>query len=634
MAFQEVPGVMVQKTSHGQGSPYVRGFTGYHNLFLIDGIRLNHAAMRSGPNQYWNLVDGEGLGALELVKSQGSVLYGTDAVGGTVQALTLRPRYAEEGSLVGGRTHTRYGSGDGSLVQRVEGMASEAGEYGLLMGGTIKEFGDIDAAGLGRLPKTGYGEWDVDGKFEYFLGESARLTAFHQQVHQDDVWRAHTTEFGRSWRGTEVGSERARILDQSRMLSYIQLAGEAENALFDRYTFSVSHQRHGEEQYRERADGRTDIQGFDLDSYGVWGQFDRDLDWTGLVYGFGYYQDRSDSFRDDFDADGSLRERQIQGPVGDDGVYHLADVFINSSTPLGGRMTLDLGARYTYAEAAIGKVESPETGRQIPVGDDWGSVVGSGRISYRLDEADEWRLFGGVSQAFRAPNFSDLSRLDSNRSGEIETPSPGLDPEEFVTLELGVKARTERLGGGLSYFFTDVNDLILRTPTGRTVDGMDEVTKSNVGDGYVHGVEMEMGYELGRGWSVFGGVSWQDSLVSTFATSEPEIGDWPQDRQMPLTGFGGLRIDGEGGKWWAEGLVMAAGAGDRLSPGDMRDRQRIPPEGTPSYWLATLRGGLRLGERVTISGAVQNIFDEEYRIHGSGQNEPGVNVVIGAEIKF
>ena len=60
------PGVFVQKTNHGGGSPFIRGLTGNQTLLLYDGIRLNNATVRSGPNQYFNTIDVFSVGKIEV----------------------------------------------------------------------------------------------------------------------------------------------------------------------------------------------------------------------------------------------------------------------------------------------------------------------------------------------------------------------------------------------------------------------------------------------------------------------------------------------------------------------------------------------------------------------------------------
>ena len=86
-ALRGLPSVMVQKTGYGQGSPYLRGFTGFRTLMMVDGIRLNNSAFRDGPNQYWNTVDPWSVARYETVMVLACVLYGSDAVGGAVNAL-------------------------------------------------------------------------------------------------------------------------------------------------------------------------------------------------------------------------------------------------------------------------------------------------------------------------------------------------------------------------------------------------------------------------------------------------------------------------------------------------------------------------------------------------------------------
>lgn len=87
-ALQFSPGVFVQKTNHGGGSPFVRGLTGNQTLLLIDGIRLSNATFRYGPNQYFNTLDVFDLSRIEVLRGSGSVQYGSDALGGAIQAFS------------------------------------------------------------------------------------------------------------------------------------------------------------------------------------------------------------------------------------------------------------------------------------------------------------------------------------------------------------------------------------------------------------------------------------------------------------------------------------------------------------------------------------------------------------------
>lgn len=626
--LNETPSVMVQKTAHGQGSPFIRGFTGYRNLALIDGIRLNNSTFRDGPNQYWNTIDPYSLRSVELVKGQGSVLHGSDAIGGTLNALTARPVYAESGFLTGGRTFGRWSSAEQSYTGRVEGYASEADSYGFLFGFIGKDYGDLRTAGQGENANSGYEEWDMDLKAEFFLNPDTRLTFLHQQVHQNDAWRTHSTIYGIPYRGTTIGSDQRRSLDQDRHLTYLQLEGNPGGAI-DHYLVSISHQRQAEEQYRVRAigDGRIHVSGFDVDTYGAMAQFSSDTRVGYLTYGASYYIDRVDSYRENFNNDGSFDDRDIQGPVPDDSTYELADLFIQDRITINDGLDVWLGARATLAQASIGRAEDPVSGNLSSFEDEWKSTVGSARFVQQLDDERVYSLFGGVSQGFRAPNLSDLSRLDLARSGEIETPSPGLDPEQFTSFEIGVRREEERTRASASWFYTDIEDFIVGTRTGRIVDGSNEVTKINGGNGYVSGVEMEIEQGLTETLTLFGWWSWQDGDLEANGLREPV------SRLMPFTAEAGIR-------WtptddvWVELLAYGAAQQDLLPARDVLDTERIPPGGTPGYVIGTVRGGYDLGNGLSLTAALENFTDEAYRVHGSGINGPERNFIFGAEWKF
>lgn len=632
-ALHAVPGVMVQKTGHGQGSPYIRGFTGFRTLFLIDGIRLNHSLFRDGPNQYWNTVDPLTIDRLEVVKGSGSVLYGSDAIGGTVHAIT---RSFDPIGIARGwqpRLYYRYASAEDAQVVRGE-IGAATGDAVRIFGGVSgKDFGDVRGGReVGLQPRTGYDEIGGDVKVEYRFNHDAELVFAHQQVAQDDAWRTHKTQFAKSWEGTEVGDERRRSLDQTRRLTYLQVRGRHLAPAVDGLIASLSWHTQEEEQLRIRSDGRSDREGFAVDTFGAWFQVETASPVGRWTYGGDWYRDDVASFLKRYAADGSLTSVHIQGPVADDANYDLAGLFAQDDVALSDGLDLIVGARYTYAHAEADRFQDPVSGEVASLSNSWDTVVGSARLLWAVDPDDHWHGFVGVSQAFRAPNFSDLTSSVEARSDEQEVPATDVAPERFLTGEIGVKARFARATFTVSYYYTDIDGMIIRAPTGTvTEDGLREVTKRNSGDGFVHGVELSGSLRLPADLTAFGAFAWLEGEVDAFITSDGPAVRAPINRLMPPTTTLRLRWEPEAGRGWLEGEVTAAGEADRLSPGDASDTQRIPPGGTPGYGMLTVRGGLEIRDGLTLSAAVENITDEDYRIHGSGQNEPGTNFVIGLD---
>lgn len=633
-ALREVPGIFVQKTAHGQGSPYIRGFTGFRTLFLVDGIRLNNSVFRDGPNQYWNTVDPLSIDSLEIIKGPASVLYGSDAVGGTVNAITVGPKYGDKGYSTNGRLYGRWADAENSYTGRGEVGGSYEKKFGWIMGGSYKDYGDVEGGDhIGKQHKTGYDECDGDMKVEYLLHPDSRLVFAHQNVDQDDAWRTHKTIYGETWRGTTHGSEKSRVLDQDRDLTYVQYHGKDLGSIVDGLNISLSYHDQEEVEERIRNDNRSDCQGFDVGTVGVLTQIDSYSSSGTWTCGLEFYHDIVDSFKKNYRADGSFSGDEIQGPVADDATYDILGVFLQDDIALSDSLELILGSRYTYSGVDADEVKDPVTGNKISISEHWDCLIGSIRALYHLDRDDHYNLFGGVSQGFRAPNLSDLTRLDTARSNEIETAAPDLDPEKFITYEVGLKTDFKNFSSQLAYFYTDISKMIVRAPTGNIIDGDNEVTKKNAGDGYLHGVEFDARLRFYPEFVAFGSFALIDGEVESYPTSDNEKEKEPVSRLMPTTCIAGLRWEPTA-SYWVEGIVTIASEQDNLSSSDKLDTDRIPPGGTPGYTVYGIRGGWNITDSIIVSASVENLTDKDYRIHGSGLNEPGMNVIIGVDYRF
>lgn len=636
-ALRNLPGVLVQKTAPLQASPYIRGFTGYNNLMLIDGIRLNHSAFRAGPNQYWSTIDPYTIGRLEVVRGPHSVLYGSDAVGGTVNALTRFRTSFEPGLHTGGGIRLRGATAEHSAAGRVE-VQGNYSNFGWLGGITLRGYGDIRSGG-GILPYTGgIEEHDADLRFDWLLSRCLHMVVAYQRVVQEDAPRTERTIHSVPFRGTIRGSELRRNYDQGRDLLYARLIYDngGYRSPLRHGQFTVSYHGHDEERDRLRMGDRQDLAGFTVDQLGVTCALESCSPIGTLTYGFDYYHDEVDSFRQDY-VGGVPTLRHVQGPVGDDARYDLFGAYVQDHWE-SGRWQLYGGVRFTYAAAEANRVDNPAVpgndpltpGNIIRVENDWSNVVGSLKALY--EARPNWHLYGGVSQAFRAPTLSDLTALDS--TSVVESPAPDLDAEKFVSFELGAKVEKPTFSGDAAVWYTILDDTIIRSPTGALINGVPEVRKDNIGDGWAWGFEAEAAWRPHECWTFFGNLSWMDAEAKEFDSDAGRLVDSPLSRMKPLTAFAAARWEMPRGCWWAQCEYAWSNHENRLSLRDESDDRRIPPDGTPGWTILSLRGGFRISERSSFSIALENILDENYRYHGSGQNEPGRNLVLGLEIDW
>jgi len=630
-ALGEAPGIMVQKTSIGQSSPFIRGFTGFRTLFLIDGIRLNNSVFRDGPNQYWTTVDLFATDRMEVMKGPGSVLYGSDAIGGTVNALS--PQLHGSGQWRQ-RLYYRYASADASSTGRfdVDGAAGE--RFAFRLGGTYRNYDDLRAGdGVGRMPKTGYDEMAGDVRCEFYPAPGQVIILASQTLAQDDIWRTHKTIYGTSWRGTTVGDEKERSLDQRRSLTYAQYRAEDLRPWLSNVNINLSYHLQQEDQHRIKSNDAGDDQGFAAGTTGAWLQCQSPSPIGPLSYGIEYYRDDVDSYLKKYKADGSLDKIDIQGPVADDAVYQTTSAFLQNDIALGARTNLILGARYAVIAADSDKVKDPVSGEQVSLSDDWQALTGSARLHATLDERGHWGAFVGASQGFRAPNLSDLTRLDTARTDELETSALNLDPENFICYDIGIKANFHNFTMRAGYFYTDIDGMIVRVPTGRIIDGDREVTKRNAGDGFVHGFDFGFRARLHPQITLTTALGWFEGKIDTYPTSEPVLQRDYLDKMMPLMGSVSAKWLGAEKRFWTEAECAFAADQDKLSAADQNDTQRIPPGGTPGYAVFNVRAGWLATRAINLSAGIDNLADSAYRIHGSGANEPGRSVLFGIEIR-
>lgn len=587
-----IPGVFVQKTNHGGGSPFIRGLTGNQTLILIDGIRLNNSTFRYGPNQYLNTIDPFSVNKIEVLRGSGSVQYGSDAIGGVIQIFTKDPGYTSENSFKGS-VSGRYGS------SKMEQSGSTELSYStskMVLSGIlgIKNFGDlIGGDTTGRQSPSGYSQSDASLKFKLKVSDNSELIIANQFVQQKDVDVYHKVQL-ENFNVNKMGL-------QGRNLSYLKYSIDQESSIFRRIDVTGSLNSTVEERNSQKnASQSLGLERDKIKTSNLGLEIFSDLSklWT-VNSGLEYYRDKVNSIRNTTNLQSGAASMQ-RGLYPDNSLYSNTSLYSLHHLALG-NFNLEGGLRYNWLKATI----SDKDLGMMKVHP--GAFVWNSGINYSVGKH---HLYTSFNTGYRAPNIDDMGTLGIV-DFRYEIPAYGLKPEKSYNSEIGYKYFSEHVSFGTALYRNKLNNLINRVQTGQVIDGYKVYMKENTEEAVIKGLEGFAEFQVSQNLFF--------DLFASFNHGRNISKAEPLRRVPPFNG--NISMKYKMSKFYMKAELGWADKQDRLAQGD-KDDNRIPAGGTPGWKVLNIYSGYSL-KNVQLRLSAQNLFNADYRTHGSGINSVG-----------
>jgi hemoglobin/transferrin/lactoferrin receptor protein len=649
--------VLVQKSQLGGGSPVIRGFEANRVLLVIDGVRMNNAIYRGGHLQNSITLDNAIMDRVEVVFGPGSVVYGSDALGGVMSFTTRDPLLSSDGKLkVKVGQYMRYMSAASGYSAHAD-ISLGKKRFGSLTSLTYSDFGDLQQGanrepfvgnfgsrpwyvvhenGIDKLVKntdtnlqvgSGYTQTDFLQKFLFKQNEFVKHTVNVQYSTSSDVPRYD--------RLTQVSAGLPKFAEwnygpQERLLSSYMLYLSKKNALYDNARLILAYQKI-EESRKDRKFNNPDrnnrIENLDIFSLNL--DLAKKMGKNELRYGLeGWYNKvQSTAFTENiFSGDQSpLDTRYASGGA----VMNSLAAYVTHTLEISDRLILNDGLRFSriglnakFTDTTFFKFPFKEAKQQ--------NAAFTGNIGVVYMPTTAFRLTGMISSGFRAPNVDDLSKVFESVPGTINVPNTSLKPEYTYNGELGI---ANRFGGWLNLQATGYYTLYRNALTTQnfTYNGQDSivyegvlsrvVATTNANKAYLYGLELALNGEINKVVSVYATYNYTYARIVTDSIAIP------LDHIPPIFGKFGVQLTD--GKFRSD-LFVNYNGWKRIAdynPFGEDNQAYALPEGMPSWYTVNARLTYQFNKLISLQVACENILDKNYRVFASNISAPGRNFI-------
>lgn len=663
--------VFVQRSQMGGGSPVIRGFEASRVLLVVDGVRMNNAIYRAGHLQDLMTVDQNALDRVEVISGPGSVVYGSDALGGVIHLMTRKSVFNDTaGVAVGGGAYFRTSTANNEKTANAT-VELRGRKWTSLTSITASDFGNL-RQGSTRNPF--YGDWglkpftvgtqdgvdavqpnddpnvqDPTAYKQLDVLEKLRLRTGERMIHQLNFQISTTNDVPRYDRLSEYSLDTAGNIvpvqaewyygPQKRMLAAYTLELHRENGFFTTARITPSYQAI-EQSRHSRGFGGSRI-GHNVEKVTVLGfnaDFEKRIGKHEIRYGLEYYANdvNSTAERENINT-GELTYRTTRYPNGGSTMNTLA-AYVSHTMEVSEKVVISEGLRFSKVD--LESTFNDAQDYQFLNGTyDQSNVAFNWRLGLMYMPGHDWRFNVLASTGFRAPNVDDMGKVFDSTPGTVIVPNTALEAETTTNFEAGLsKTIEERFTFEGTGFYTLYDNAI--TIGDGTVNGQDSIdhdgtlskvtTLTNAREAYIYGAQGQVVLVFDEHFTLRSGLTYTRGRIKTDTT------DYPLDHIAPVYGRTGLEWRAK--KVHAEFYALYNGwkrlDDYNLAPGSEDNIQYATAYGTPAWYTLNVRASYAFTRNVSLQMGLENIQDTNYRTFASGVSAPGRNFQVSLRANF
>ena len=658
--------VFVQKSQLGGGSPMIRGFATNRLIIVVDGVRMNNAIYRSGNLQNVISLDPLATQNAEVIFGPGSIIYGSDAIGGVMDFHSFDARLsATDKTVVSANSLVRYATANNEQTGHVDfnvgskklaflgsvtysdfgdlKMGRNGGQESYLRTKYVQREGSRDSVYTNPNPylqkNTGYHQWNVLSKLRFAPTANWDLQyAFHYSTTGNVPRYDRLIEFTGNlptyaewyygpqvWKMHQIKAEhtaKTSLYNGARLILAIQDYKESRN---DRRLNNLKLRKQTE---------TVDIFTANLD-------LNKQLtEKSELFYGLEIVTNDVGSFAERT----NINTNAVEGAATrypNNSTWNSAGAYASYKNNVSDKVTLSGGVRYNYVTL---KAPFDTTFFKFPFQSAElkdGAFTGSFGFVYR--PSVKWQINSNLSTGFRVPNIDDVGKVFDSEPGNIVVPNPELASEYAYNIDLGISRsnNNSKFKFDVTVFYTHLDNAIVRRPF--RFNGLDTVlyegvrsrvqSLQNVARAKVWG--LQAGYE----WKFAKHLSWQlrANYIDGKETDDVQSKDVQLRHAPPFYGNSYIKFDDN--KLAVELYSVFNGeiAADNLSPSEQSKTFIYAQDASgrlysPAWHTLNIKSSYRFSSNFVVTAGCENVTNRRYRAYSSGIVAPGINFIASLRV--